>query len=74
MRFIEMSGKTLLKLVNDEEMHSLREAGITEHSLVRINRQGDIEVRQRASWDVIGGLLGDFEARIKKGTGLDWAE
>jgi len=74
MRFIEMSGKTLLKLVNDEEMHSLREAGITEHSLIRINRQGDIEVRQRASWDVIGGLLGDFETRVKKGTGLEWAE
>ena len=29
MKFIEMSGKTLLNLVNEEEMHALRDAGIT---------------------------------------------
>ena len=23
-------------------------------------------------WDLIGGLLGDFEHRVKKSTGLDW--
>jgi hypothetical protein len=73
MKFIEMSGKTLLKLVNTEEMHALRDAGIGEHSLLRVNPQGDIEVRQHSKWSVIGGLLGDFEERVKQTTGLDWA-
>jgi hypothetical protein len=73
MKFIEMSGKTLLKLVNQEEMEALKLAGITEHSLVRVNLQGDVEVRQRAGWGIIGGMLGDYEARIKKTTGLEWA-
>lgn len=73
MKFIEMSGKTLLKLVNHEEMEALKSAGITEHCLIRVNPQGDVEVRQRAGWGIIGGLLGDFENRVKKTTGLDWA-
>jgi hypothetical protein len=73
MKFIEMSGKTLLKLVNEEEMHALRHAGIDEHSLVRVNPQGDLEVRQHAEWSVIGGMLGDFEDRVKRTTGLEWA-
>ena len=73
MKFIEMSGKTLIRLVNHDEMESLRAAGITEHSLLRINPQGDVEVRGRESWNIIGGLLGDYEARVKKATGLDWA-
>ena len=73
MKFIEMSGKTLLKLVNDEEMHALRSAGIGEHSLLRVNPQGDIEVRRQKEWCIIGGLLGDYEARVKHTTGLDWA-
>jgi hypothetical protein len=51
----------------------LRKMGIDESSVVRINRQGDIELRRRDSWDVIGGLIGDFEHRVKKATGLDWA-
>jgi hypothetical protein len=74
MQFIEMSGKTLLSIVSEEEMAGLRQAGVGEHSLVRVNPQGDIEIRQRASWGIIGGLLGDYEARIRKATGLDWAE
>jgi hypothetical protein len=73
MKFIEMSGKTLLKLVSAEEMKAVRAAGITEHSLVRINQQGDLEVRQQAAWGIIGGLIGDYESRVKKTTGLDWA-
>ncbi len=73
MQFIEMSGKTLLKLVNDEEMHALRDAGISEHSLLRVNPQGDLEVRHHDRWSIIGGLLGDFEARVKQTTGLNWA-
>jgi hypothetical protein len=73
MKFIEMSGKTLLKLVTHDEMEALKSAGITEHCLLRVNPQGDVEVRQRGGWGIIGGLLGDFEDRIKQTTGLDWA-
>ena len=73
MKFIEFSGKTLLKIVNHEEMEALKSAGITEHSLLRINPQGDVEVRERGAWTVIGGLLGDFEHRVKSATGLEWA-
>ncbi|HUT11380.1 MAG TPA: hypothetical protein VMY42_12845 [Thermoguttaceae bacterium] len=75
MQFIEMSGGTLAKLVSDDELspEELGKAGVGEHSVVRINRQGDIEIRRAGSWDVIGGLLGNFEERIQKETGLDWA-
>ncbi len=73
IKFIEMSGKTLLRIVSHEEMEALKSHGITEHSLLRINPQGDLEVRQRAAWAVIGGLLGDYEDRVRNATGLDWA-
>ncbi len=73
MKFIEMSGKTLLKLVSNSELQALRAAGVTDHSLVRVNQQGDIEIRQRTTWDVVGGLLGDFDTRVRQATGLEWA-
>ena len=75
MQFIEMSGKTLVKVVSDDEFspEDLAEVGVSDESVVRINRQGDIEIRRPASWDVIGGLLGNFEERIKRETGMDWA-
>lgn len=75
MSFIEMQGKTLLALLSPDEIHpdELRSAGLDENSLVRINRQGDIELRIREGWDVIGGLIGDFEERVHAKTGLDWA-
>jgi hypothetical protein len=75
MRFIEMSGKTLLRVVSDDEFspEQLAKIGLSDESVVRVNRQGDIEIRRNASWDVVGGLLGNFEDRIKKETGLDWA-
>lgn len=75
MKFIEMSGKTLYRLLQPEEIdpEELRKAGVTEDSLVRINPQGDIEIRKARSWEVIGGLLGDFTERVKHSTGLDWA-
>jgi len=75
MQFIEMSGGTLAKLVGDDELspEELGRAGVAGHSVIRINRQGDIEIRRAGSWDVIGGLLGNFEERIKRETGLDWA-
>ncbi len=74
MQFIEMSGKTLRRVVHEEELPraELAKIGLSDESVVRINRQGDIEIRRAASWDVIGGLLGNFEERIKKQTGLDW--
>ncbi len=75
MKFIEMTGATLEKVINDGELHSadLNGAGVKNDSIVRVNQQGDIEVRRANKWDVIGGLLGNFEERIKKTTGFDWA-
>jgi hypothetical protein len=72
MQFVEIDGATLLKLANDEEIPGLRAAGITDQSEVRINRQGDIEVLQNDDWCIIGGLLGDYQSRIRKLTGQDW--
>jgi hypothetical protein len=75
MRFIEMTGKTLREIVNDDELHvdDLASAGVLSDTFVRINEQGDIEVRRTDRWDVIGGLLGNYVPRIKKKTGLDYA-
>ena len=74
MEFIELSGKTLMRVVSRDEFHpdDLAQIGVTDESVVRINRQGDMELRRGARWDVIGGLLGNFEERIRKETGLDW--
>ncbi|NQT40171.1 MAG: hypothetical protein HQ581_21950 [Planctomycetes bacterium] len=75
MQFIEMSGKTLLRVVkeNGPSPEELRAVGVTTDSMIRINKQGDIEIRRTDYWDVIGGLLGNFEERVKKATGMDWA-
>jgi hypothetical protein len=75
MAFIEMTGATLERIVADDELHQgdLTGAGVKEDTIVRVNRQGDIEVRRRGGWDVIGGLLGDFDDRVRRETGLDWA-
>jgi len=75
MKFIEMRGAQLMHLLSPDEIKpdELRKAGLTDKCLVRVNLQGDIEVRRRDRWDVIGGLLGDYEHRIKRETGLDWA-
>jgi len=74
MQFIEMSGKMLFKVVSEDELSpdQLAEVGVKDDSVVRINRQGDIEIRRANGWDVIGGLLGDFTHRIQRETGLDW--
>lgn len=76
MQFIEMVGKKLLNVIEPGELepHELRKAGVTDESLVRVNRQGDIELRTRGGWEIIGGLLGDFDRRVKQETGLDWAD
>lgn len=75
MQFIELAGKTLLDMhgVDALNVDELRKLGMTETSVVRINRQGDIEIRRRDRWDVIGGLLGDYEHKIREATGMDWA-
>ena len=75
MSFIEMTGATLEKIIADDELHlgDLEAAGVIDQTIVRVNRQGDIEVRRPTGWDVIGGLLGEFDERIRRETGLDWA-
>lgn len=75
MQFIEMTGKQLLATVNQDEFspEELEKANIREDSIVRINRQGDIEVRRPAGWDLVGGLIGEFEKRIQHASGNDWA-
>ena len=74
MKFVEMSGKALRRIVKDDELHpnELAKLGVTDDSVVRINPQGDIELRRADRWDIIGGLLGEFQERIKHETGLDW--
>lgn len=75
MKFIEMTGKALKAIVKDDELHvkDLSDAGIVDDTVVRVNQQGDIEVRLPHGWDVVGGLLGNFEERIQKETGMEWA-
>ena len=74
MKFIEMTGKTLAEVINDGELREedLGTCGVEDDSIVRVNQHGDIEVRRADDWDVIGGLLGNFEVRVKQKTGLDW--
>ena len=75
MKFIEMTGKTLTSILREEELQSndLGAAGIEDDTIVRVNEHGDIEVRRKDRWDVIGGLLGSYLLRIKERTGMDWA-
>jgi hypothetical protein len=75
MQFIEMSGRSLLEMAKEEgpSPEELAAVGVKNDSIVRINRQGDIEIRRAHGWDLIGGLLGDFEHRVRRQTGLDWA-
>lgn len=72
MQFVEISGAMLLELADADQAPQLRRAGVADQTKIRINRQGDIEMLQGAAWTVIGGLLGDFESRIKKLTGQGW--
>lgn len=74
MKFVEMTGQALAQLVRDEEFlePDLRKAGVRDDSIIRVNEQGDIELRKPDGWDVIGGLLGDFRSRIRQQTGMEW--
>ncbi|RLS68968.1 MAG: hypothetical protein DWH98_00320 [Planctomycetota bacterium] len=75
MQFIEMSGRTLMSMLEPDEVSpdELQQAGLTDTCLVRINEQGDIEVRRHGTWDVIGGLLGNFPPRAEHASGRTWA-
>ncbi len=75
MKFIELTGATLAEIVKEDELHAadLSSAGIQPESIVRINVQGDIELRRQEGWDVVGGLLGEFVERVSRTSGLDWA-
>ncbi len=73
MKFVEITGATLLELVDSDQIDGLQAAGVTEKSKIRINPQGDIEIHQEGGWSIIGGLLGDYVNRIRKLTGFDWA-
>ena len=74
MKFVEVTGKSLAQIVNEGELSAadLAAVGIADDTIVRINEQGDIEVRRRDGWDVVGGLLGDYEERVKRISGLEW--
>lgn len=78
MHFIEMTGKTLLRIVSrdgDEPSPiELEEVGVNDESIIRVNRQGDIEIRRTRNWDLIGGLIGDYTHRVQEETGLEWVE
>ena len=78
MHFIEMTGKTLLLIVgrdgDEPSPEELEEVGVDDQSIIRVNRQGDIEIRRIKNWDLIGGLLGDYETRVREETGLEWVE
>lgn len=75
MQYIEMTGKTLLKLIDltGLSQDDLRKAGVKDDSLVRVTKLGDLEVRKPHKWDAIGGLLGDYDHKLRHETGLDWA-
>ena len=75
MKFIEMNGRALMSMLEPDEVspEELQQAGLTDTCLVRVNQQGDIEVRRHDRWDVIGGLLGTFQPRVEQASGRTWA-
>ena len=75
MKFIEMNGRALMSMLEPDEVSpdALQQVGLTDTCLVRVNQQGDIEVRRHDRWDVIGGLLGNFEPRATHSSGRTWA-
>lgn len=75
MEYIEMTGKQLAAVMEPDELNAfqLQNSGVDDTTIVRVNRQGDLEIRRREGWDVVGGLLGDFDKRVALATGLNWA-
>lgn len=72
--FIELTGKTLLDVVTEGEvdLKQLHDAGVRGDSILRVNRHGEIELRKTHGWVLVGGLIGQFDERLKRLTGLDW--
>ena len=75
MRYIEMTGHALMSIVEPGEVppEQIQWAGLTEGCLVRVNEQGDIEVRRHDRWELIGGLVGGFGPRAERASGRTWA-
>ena len=69
-----MTGKVLAAMLSDDEMQAndLETTGVEDDTIVRVNEHGDIEIRRAAEWDVIGGLLGNYEDRVRQAPGCDW--
>lgn len=75
MQFIEMTGEQLFSIMMPDELNEdqLKASGVNASSIVRVNPQGDLELRRRDGWEILGGLLGDFEQRVVQVTGLNWS-
>ena len=76
MQFVELTGKTLLDVVNEGEIDfkQLHDAGVNGDSILRINKHGEIELRCKSHWMLVGGLIGNFEGRLLNLTELEWCE
>lgn len=74
MRYIELTGRTLLDVINDGEVNpdELHQAGVSSQSILRVNIYGELELRHHNRWEMVGGLLGNYEDRLRKVTGYDW--
>ena len=48
MKFVEMTGRSLVLIVSDDEISTadLATAGVTDETVVRVNQHGDIEIRR----------------------------
>ena len=55
MKFIEMTGHALMSMIEPDEVspEKLQQVGLTDTCLVRVNEQGDVEVRRHDRWDLI---------------------
>lgn len=75
MRYIEMTGHALMSMIEPGEIlpDQLQRIGLTDTCLVRVNEQGDVEVRRHNRWDLIGGLVGGFAPRAERASGRTWA-
>ena len=75
MKFIEMTGHALMSMIEPDEVspEKLQQVGLTDTCLVRVNEQGDVEVRRHDRWDLIGGLLDGFAQRAERSSVRTWA-
>jgi hypothetical protein len=75
-QFIELTGTKLLDVVNEGEVDfkQLHDAGVRGDSILRINHHGEIELRGKSHWFLVGGLIGNFEERLMNLTGLEWSD